>query len=73
VTQLGFAMRVQGQPGWRGFLISGLIAIVVSALLLLKLPYSHSFTPATMAGISLLFAGGAYVAMALASHRARPN
>ena len=70
VTQLGFAMKVRGQPGWRGFLISGLIAIVVSALLLLKLPYSHFFTPATMAGISLLFAGGAYVAMALASHRA---
>ena len=70
VSQLGFAMKVRGQPGWRGFLFSGLIAIVVSALLLLKLPYSHFFTPATMAGVSLLVAGGAYVAMALASHRA---
>lgn len=70
VTQLAFAMKVRGQPGWRWFLISGLIAIVVSALLFLKLPYSHYFTPATIAGVSLLFAGGAYVAMALASHKA---
>jgi uncharacterized membrane protein HdeD (DUF308 family) len=42
----------------------------VSALLVMKLPYSHSFTPATIAGVSLLCAGGAYVAMALASRKA---
>jgi uncharacterized membrane protein HdeD (DUF308 family) len=33
----------------------------------MKLPYSHSFTPATIAGVSLLFTGWAYVAIALAS------
>lgn len=70
-TQLTFAMKVRGQPGWRWFLVSGLIALLVSVLLLMKLPYSRSFTPATVAGVSLLFAGWAYVAMALASHRAR--
>ena len=68
-TQLTFALKVRGQPGWRWFLISGLIALAVCVLLFLKLPYSRSFTPATMAGVSLLFAGWAYVAMALASHR----
>jgi len=70
LTQIGFSIRVRGQRGWHWFLISGLIALAVSALLLLKLPYSHSFTPATLAGISLLCAGGAYIAMALASRRA---
>jgi uncharacterized membrane protein HdeD (DUF308 family) len=70
LTQIVFAVRVRGQSGWHWFLISGCIALVVSVLLVMKLPYSHSFTPATIAGVSLLFAGCAYVAMALASRKA---
>jgi uncharacterized membrane protein HdeD (DUF308 family) len=70
LTQIAFAIRVRSQTGWHWFLVSGCIALVVGALLLVKLPYSHSFTPATIAGVSLLFAGCAYVAMALASRRA---
>lgn len=70
LTQIAFAVRVRGQSGWHWFLVSGCIALVVSVLLVLKLPYSHSFTPATIAGVSLLFAGCAYVAMALASRKA---
>ena len=70
LAQIVFAVRVWRQRGWYWFLVSGCIALVTSALLLLKLPYSHSFTPATLAGVSLLFAGGAYIAMALASRKA---
>lgn len=70
LTQIAFAIRVRSQAGWHWFLVSGAIALAVSVLLLMKLPYSHSFTPATMAGVSLLCAGGAYVAMALTSRRA---
>ena len=70
VTQIAFALRLRGRPGWQWFLVSGCIALVVSGLLVAKLPYSHSFTPATMAGVSLLFAGCAYVAIALASRKA---
>jgi uncharacterized membrane protein HdeD (DUF308 family) len=71
VTRIGFAWKVRGQSGWRWFLISGCIALIVSVVLVMKLPYSHSFTPATVAGISLAFAGWAYVAMALAARKAR--
>jgi uncharacterized membrane protein HdeD (DUF308 family) len=70
VTQIGFAWKVRGQSGWHWFLISGCIALIVAVLLVMKLPYSHSFTPATVAGISLLVAGWAYVAMALAARKA---
>ncbi|MBY0320538.1 MAG: HdeD family acid-resistance protein [Reyranella sp.] len=70
LTQIAFAIRVRSQAGWHWFLVSGLIALIVSGLLVAKLPYSHSFTPATIAGVSLLFAGCAYVAMALASRKA---
>ena len=69
MTQVAFALKVApARMYW--FLVSGCIALVVSVLLILKLPYSHSFTPATIAGISLMFAGWAYVAMALASRKA---
>lgn len=70
VTQVAFAVKVRRQPGWYWFLVSGCVALGVSVLLILKLPYSHSFTPATIAGVSLMFAGWAYVAMALASRKA---
>jgi uncharacterized membrane protein HdeD (DUF308 family) len=70
LTQIAFAIRVRNQAGWHWFLVSGCIALIVSALLVAKLPYSHSFTPATIAGVSLLFAGCAYVAIALASRKA---
>jgi uncharacterized membrane protein HdeD (DUF308 family) len=70
VTQVAFALKVRRQSGWYWFLLSGCIALVVAALLVAKLPYSHSFTPATIAGVSLLFAGWAYVAMALAARKA---
>ena len=70
VTQIGFAVKVRSQAGWHWFLVSGCIALLASVLLVMKLPYSHSFTPATLAGVSLLFAGWAYVAVALTSRRA---
>jgi uncharacterized membrane protein HdeD (DUF308 family) len=69
LTQVVFALKVRRQSGWYWFLLSGCVALVVAALLVAKLPYSHSFTPATIAGVSLLFAGWAYVAMALAARR----
>jgi uncharacterized membrane protein HdeD (DUF308 family) len=69
-TQIAFALRLRGQLGWHWFLVSGCIALIVSGLLVAKLPYSHSFTPATVAGVSLLFAGCAYVAIALAARKA---
>jgi uncharacterized membrane protein HdeD (DUF308 family) len=70
VAQIAFSLRLRGQSGWHWFLVSGCIALVAAGLLLVKLPYSHSFTPATVAGVSLLFAGCAYVAIALAARKA---
>ena len=69
VSQIGFSIRVRGEPGWRWFALSGGIALAAAALLLLKLPYSRSFTPATVAGVSMIFAGWAYVAMGLTARR----
>jgi uncharacterized membrane protein HdeD (DUF308 family) len=67
LTQIGFAAKVRPVRGWHWFLISGCIALLVAGLLVMKLPYNHSFTPATLGGVSLLFAGCAYIATALVS------
>ena len=69
VTQIVFATRVRRFEGWGWFLASGCVALIAAVLLLLKLPYGHTFTPATVGGVSLLFVGWAYVAVALASRR----
>lgn len=70
LTQIGFAFRVRGLAGWNRFLISGCMALLAAALLIADLPYDHSFTPATLGGLSLAFAGWAYIAVASASRRA---
>jgi uncharacterized membrane protein HdeD (DUF308 family) len=64
LTQIAFALRVRRLKGWSWFLLSGCVALLVAALLVMKLPYGHTFTPATVGGVSLLFAGWAYIALA---------
>lgn len=73
VSQIAFALKVRRMAAWYWFLVSGGMALLTSALLVMKLPYSQSFTPATVAGISLLFTGWAYVAIALASSKSGPR
>lgn len=65
VTQIAFAVKVRSLKSWYWFLASGCVALLAAVLLVMKLPYDHSFTPATVGGVSLLFAGWAYVAVAL--------
>ena len=72
LTQVAFAVKVRQFDGWQWFLVSGTIALIVAALLIVKLPYGHTFTPATVGGVSLLFAGWAYLAVALAARQRRP-
>lgn len=72
LTQIIFAMKVRRMKGWHWFLVSGCIALLVAGLLMMKLPYGHTFTPATIGGISLLFAGWAYIAIALATRKSAP-
>jgi uncharacterized membrane protein HdeD (DUF308 family) len=67
LTQMAFGARIRQLRGWHWFVISGFIALAVAGLLTMSLPYGHTFTPATVGGVSLVFAGWAYVAVALDS------
>lgn len=71
VLQIALAVVVRKQDGWHWFAISGLVALGASAALGLKLPHTSLFPSGTIAGISLLVAGGAYIAIALTIRRAR--
>lgn len=69
LTQMFFAAKVRRLAGWYWFALAGCVALLAAALLMMKLHYDHTFTPATLGGISLVFAGWAYVAMALSARR----
>jgi uncharacterized membrane protein HdeD (DUF308 family) len=69
--QIALAFKVRPQVGWHWLLMSGVVALLASAALTLKLPYTRFYTPGTIAGIALLVAGCAYVAIAIAVRKAR--
>jgi uncharacterized membrane protein HdeD (DUF308 family) len=72
LLQIALAVRVRNEDGWLWFAVSGVVALAASAALALKLPYTRTYEPGIVAGISLLVAGAAYIAIALTLRRARP-
>jgi uncharacterized membrane protein HdeD (DUF308 family) len=71
VSQIGCALRVRRQRGWGWLLMSGLLALAMSLVLTFKFPHVRDFEAGVIAGISLLFSGLAYVAIAFAVRKAQ--
>lgn len=69
LTQIAFAAKVRRLQGWYWFALAGVVAVLAAALLVMKLPYDHSFTPATVGGVSLGVTGWAYFTVALVGRR----
>jgi uncharacterized membrane protein HdeD (DUF308 family) len=67
----GQALKMRSQPGWQWLLAAGLLAILVSAALILKLQWFRSFPPSSVAAIAFLAAGVAYVAISYLSSQSR--
>jgi uncharacterized membrane protein HdeD (DUF308 family) len=78
LVQIAFAVRARPYAGWRWMLSSGLVALLASAAIVLHFPFSDRAAPGLAAGVSLLFAGCCYIAIALSARqthhgpRARP-
>jgi uncharacterized membrane protein HdeD (DUF308 family) len=70
IAQIGLALKVQPQDGWGWLLASGVLALIVGVALIVKVPFTAHLDPALIAGISLLFAGWAYLVIAYAARRA---
>lgn len=69
LTQIALGTKVRPVDGWGWFVLAGCVALLAGGAMMMKLPYNHSFTPATVGGISLLFTGWAYLAIALISRK----
>jgi uncharacterized membrane protein HdeD (DUF308 family) len=64
---LGFRMRPHGGSGW--IIAAGILSILVGVLIWAGWPISGLWALGTLAGISLIFTGWSYIAMALAVRR----
>jgi uncharacterized membrane protein HdeD (DUF308 family) len=71
ISQIGCAFRVRGERGAGWLAVSGLLALGMSLFLTFKFPHVRELEAGVVAGISLLFSGVAYVAIALAVRRAQ--
>jgi len=71
VSQIGSAIKARGQRGWLWLFGSGLLALAMSLFLTLKFPHVREFEAGAIAGISLLFSGLAYAAIAFAIRKAQ--
>ncbi|WP_081602599.1 HdeD family acid-resistance protein [Afipia felis] len=62
--QIALAFRIRKQNGWQWFALSSLVSLAASAALVIKLPFTIGYEPGVIAGITLLVAGIAYIAIA---------
>jgi uncharacterized membrane protein HdeD (DUF308 family) len=70
IAQFGLAIRMRAQRGVIWMFLSSIVTIVVGVIMAMQLPGGGIYTPGTLVGVSLLFAGWAYIAIALATRRA---
>lgn len=71
ILQIGLAIRLWRQDGWRWLLVSGLVAVAAAVSLAMKIPLARIYAPEVVGGVALFVAGLAYVAVALTLRRAR--
>jgi uncharacterized membrane protein HdeD (DUF308 family) len=69
VFQIILAFRLRPHPAWGWILAAGILAVIVGLMIWLDLPASMGWTIGTLAGISLIFTGWSYIALAMAARR----
>ena len=62
--QIAMSLKIRPEGGWWWFTLSGIIAWMASAALVLKWPLIRDLPSGSIAGIALLIAGLAYVGIA---------
>ncbi|GHB32491.1 hypothetical protein GCM10007094_21700 [Pseudovibrio japonicus] len=69
VAQALFSLRLRPHASWGWILASGLIAIAAGLMILLDFPASAAWALGLVAGISIMFNGWSYIAIAMAAHK----
>ncbi len=70
VMQIMLGLRYRPHTGWGWIVAAGVLAIIVSLMILFSWPFSGLWVPGTLAGISLIFSGWSYVAISMAARKA---
>jgi uncharacterized membrane protein HdeD (DUF308 family) len=68
--QIAMSLKIRPEGGWWWFTLSGIIAWMASAALVLKWPLIRDLPSGSIAGIALLIAGLAYVGIAFTTRNA---
>ncbi|MBN2316271.1 MAG: HdeD family acid-resistance protein [Sedimentisphaerales bacterium] len=63
--KIALALHIRPYPSWDWLLISGLIAVVLGALIWMGLPGTATWAIGLLVGIELLFSGGSMIRFAL--------
>ena len=69
VLEAGMAVRMRPTVGWGWVLVSGIMSIVVGALIFAGLPSSAAWAIGLLAGINMISSGWAYLSLAMAADR----
>jgi uncharacterized membrane protein HdeD (DUF308 family) len=69
VFQIALSFRIKPLDGWVWILAAGVVAFLAGFFILVQYPSSGLWVPGTLAGISLIFTGWSYIALALAAKR----
>ena len=69
ISQIMLAIKVRDQLGWLWLALAGVVSLLASVVLVVKVPLIAKLEPGTVAGIALLIAGIAYFAVALTVRR----
>lgn len=70
IFQIILGFRIRPNDAWGWIVAAGVVAIIVGVLIWMDYPLSGTFALGILAGISLIFTGCSYVAIALAAKRA---
>lgn len=71
LAQAVLSFRLRPHGGWGWILASGLIAIAAGLMIFMDFPASTAWALGLVAGISILFNGWSYIAIAMGAHRSR--
>jgi len=69
VFQIMLGFRIRPHDAWGWMVAAGIVALLVGLMILMDFPFSGIYSLGLLAGISLMFTGWAYVALALAARR----
>ncbi len=73
VSQLLLAFKVRPREGWFWVAIAGAVSVVAGIMIWFDLPFSAAWALGLIAGISVMFNGWSYIALALAARAAKQS